>query len=96
MSLSVGGVRRTPWKVDWWRSPDGTVEARTVGEVQKDAAQGRKLEESWEDWPLTNFGWSYFIPNRYDGVCMNVMSRSTWNRSLQVRGDRILCILILR
>ena len=46
-----------------WRSLDGTVEARTVGGVQKDAAQGRKPEESWEGWPLTNFGWGYFIPN---------------------------------
>ena len=62
-SSSVGGIWRTLWKVDCWRSPDGTVEARIAGGVQKDAAQGRKPEESWEGWPLTNFGWSYFIPN---------------------------------
>ena len=62
-SLSLGGIWRTLWKIDCWMSPDGTVEARTVGGVQKDAAQGRKLEESCEGWPLTNFGWGYFIPN---------------------------------
>ena len=62
-SLSVGGIWRTLWKVNYWRSPDGTVEARTVGGVQKDTAQGRKPEESWEGWPLTNFGQSYFLPN---------------------------------
>ena len=31
----------------------------------------------------------------YGGVCMKVVSRSIWNRSLLVRGDRILCILNL-
>ena len=62
-SSSVGGIWRTLWKVDCWRSPDGIVEAQTAVGVQKDAAQGRKPEESWEGWPLTNFGWGYFIPN---------------------------------
>ena len=54
-SSSVGGIWRTLWKADCWRNSDGTVEARTVKGVQKDAAQGRKPEESWEGWPLTNF-----------------------------------------
>ena len=45
-SLSIGGIWRTLWKVDYWRSPDGTVEAWTAGGVQKDAAQGQKPEES--------------------------------------------------
>ena len=37
-------------------SSDGTVEARTVGGVQKDAAQGWKPEEPWDGRPLMNFG----------------------------------------
>ena len=61
--LIIGEVR-TLWKVNCWRSPDGTVKARTIGRVQKDAAQGQKPEESWEGWPLMNFGWDYCIPNR--------------------------------
>ena len=46
------------------RSPDGIMKARTVGGVQKDIAQGRKLEESMEGRPFMNFGWGYFIPNK--------------------------------
>ena len=45
------------------RSLDGIMEARTVGEVQKDTTQGRKPEESWKGRPFMNFGWGYFIPN---------------------------------
>ena len=39
---------------------------------------------------------TYMGYSGYGGVCMKVMSRSTWNRSLLVRRDHILCILILR
>ena len=62
-SSSVGGIWRTLWKVDRWRSPDGIMEARMVGGVRKDATQGQKLEEPWKGRPFTNFGWGYFIPN---------------------------------
>ena len=46
-----------------WRSPDGIMEARTVGGVWKDATQGWKPKEPWKGWPFMNFGWGYFIPN---------------------------------
>ena len=46
-----------------WRSPDGIMEARTVGGVRKDATQGWKPEEPWKGQPFTNFDWGYFIPN---------------------------------
>ena len=46
------------------RSLNGILQARTVGGVQKDATQGRKLEEPWKGRPFTNFGWGYFIPIR--------------------------------
>ena len=66
---TAGGVRMVLWKLgrperfSCWGSLDGIMEAQTVGEVQKDAAQGRKPEEPKEGRPLTNFGWGYFIPN---------------------------------
>ena len=36
---------------------------------------------------------TYMGYSGYGGVCMEVVSRSTWNQSLLIRGDRILCIL---
>ena len=47
----------------YWRSPDGIMEARTVGGIQRDTGQGRKPEEPWEGRPFMNFDWGYFIPN---------------------------------
>ena len=37
------------------RSPGSIMEARMVGEVQKDASQGRKSEEPRKGWPFMNF-----------------------------------------
>ena len=57
------------------RSPDSIMEARTVREVQKDTAQGRKLKEPWKGRPFMNFGWGYFIPNtNHELVCKVLMS----------------------
>ena len=49
----------------YWRSLDDIMEARTVGGVRKDATQGRKSEEPRKGRPFMNFGWGYFIPNKY-------------------------------
>ena len=58
---TAGGVRMVLWKLG--RSEEFRKMSLKVGGVQKDVAQGRNPEESWEGWPLTNFSWGYFIPN---------------------------------
>ena len=62
------------------------MEARIVGGVQKDAAQDRKSEESWEGWLLANFDWGYFIPNTSPptfefGFRMKEVQRNFYSRS---------------
>ena len=85
-SLSVGRIWRTLWKVDSWGSPDGIMEARTAGGVQKDVAQGQKPEELWESRPLMNFDWGYFISNTSlptfeFGFQMKEVQRNFYSRS---------------
>ena len=76
--LVVGEARKAFRAVQWmnggahyWRSPDGIMEAQTVGGVQKDIAQGRKPEEPRKGRPFTNFSWGYFILNRQDSQVSN-------------------------
>ena len=63
------------------RSPDGIMEARTVGGVQKDIAQGQKPEEPMEGWPFTNFDRGYFIPNTPNVLGDAVKKERTRRRS---------------
>ena len=63
---AFGAVRQKNGGAHYWRSPDGIMEAQTVGGVQKDAAQGQKLEEPQESRLFMNFDRGYFIPNNLD------------------------------
>ena len=80
------------------RSSDGIMEARIVGGVQKEAAQGWKPEEPWEGRRFTNFDWGYFIPNTSPptfefGFRMKEVQRNSHGRSCF---PRFSCSVVVR